>query len=313
MTKIEWTNETWNAIIGCNKISPGCDNCYAEIMAYRLMHMPFTDYYSYVLKDNKECHPDKFKYLPKWNGETHFEKSQLEKPLKWKKSRMIFTVSMGDLFHESVPFAWIDQIFDIIRKCPQHTFIILTKRPDRMKEYLNKWLIRFNNVWAGVTAENQEQAEKRIPILLQIPAKVHFVSVEPMLGPINLNVDSSVAQSMTDLDSKELAFPLDKIDWVICGGESGSKARPMHPDWARSLRDQCKDAEVPFFFKQWGEWFPWIPANGNPKNKDIQHVMKNGSKYYPGNFYSPLQSIIKIGKKKAGRLLDGKEHNEMPK
>ena len=241
-TKINWTDETWNPIIGCSKISPGCKNCYAEKMAYRLSKIKHTEYYGHVLHGKN------------WNGLTSYHfKEGLKKPLKWKKPRMIFVCSMSDIFHENVSFWWIDEVFEIIEKCPQHTFQILTKRPEIMQRYFsrNQCKIIPDNVWLGVTAENQEQANKRIPVLLQIPAKIHFVSVEPMLSEIDLfNVDNEINQKMSEIEPKEMFFSADYIDWVICGGESGHNARLMSSEWARSLKDQCKEANVPFFFKQ---------------------------------------------------------------
>lgn len=286
-TKIEWTNETWNPIIGCSKISPGCDNCYAEKMANRLASNPkIKESYCNVIEGGK------------WNGKTHLVQSAIEKPLRMKKPRMIFVCSMGDLFHESVPFEWIDMILDVIYRCKQHTFQILTKRPDRMlaywKQCYNESGLSFQdttpkedtNIWWGVTAENQEQYEKRVPILLEIPAKIRFISVEPMLSPIFL----------TQVDTKN------SLDWVICGGESGHSARPLPPHWADLLRVDCEHKKIPFFFKQWGEYTYVEP-------KDV--------KKYPSSKILIQKSIgkffAKVGKKKAGNLLNGKVYNEMPK
>lgn len=275
-TKIEWTDETWSPITGCTPISEGCQNCYAKRMATRLKGR-----YGYD-KDNPfkvTLHPDR-----------------LDQPLKWKKPRMIFVCSMGDLFHEDVPDEWILRVFNTIRKCspgvgdyPVHTFLILTKRPERMRNVIMR--MRFNrdknpmmyldkegdltgypmgqrikNVWLGVTAENQQRADARIPILLQTPAAVRFVSVEPMLGPVDLNrwlrPSCSLCKGSMSIDASpysggkpcprcidDQGCDPDRLHWVICGGESGPDARPMHPDWVRSLRDQCKEAEVPFFLK----------------------------------------------------------------
>ena len=337
MTKIEWTNETWNPIIGCNKISPGCDNCYAEKMAHRLKFNPKTVGKYYFITNNG-----------KWTGEMHAFVDEFQKPLQWKNPRMIFVCSMGDLFHESVPFEWINRVFAVIASCQHHTFQILTKRPKRMKEYfdyINQESIKyharevrnisyaesrinvmlsdisnlkikdrkfpFNNLWLGVTTENQEQANKRIPILLQIPAAIRFVSCEPMLSNIDLTRVSKLTglglkyinslsgiEWYNDIDSNNYNNWYGKLDWVICGGESGPKARPMHPNWVKSLRDQCKNAEVPFFFKQWGEWTTsfMVPVDlSKVKNTSIDNTT-----YY------------KVGKKKAGRKLNGVEYNEFP-
>lgn len=278
-TKIQWTNETWNPITGCTKISPGCKNCYAEKMAKRLKGR-----YGYPQEDpfRPTFHPEK-----------------LTQPFGWKKPRMIFVVSMGDLFHNEVLNGWLDEIFNTIEKCQQHTFQILTKRPQNLRSYLNfridyegKEFKIPNNVWLGVTAENQEQAEKRIPILLQIPAAVHFISCEPLLGPIDL----------TQLP----LFANNPLRWVIVGGESGPNARPMHPDWARSLRDQCQAAGVPFFFKQWGELLPGCQVN------NVKQVGRNSVQFPSPHNHKKMNTYYKVGKNKSGRLLDRKEWNKMP-
>lgn len=244
-TKIEWTDMTWNPVTGCTPISEGCQNCYAKRMAKRLAGRcgyPADDPFKVTL------HPER-----------------LNEPLKWKTPRRVFVCSMSDLFHEDVPFEYIHVIWDIIKACPQHTFLILTKRPQRMAEVVNRiyglerlgWSKGFwDHVWLGVTAENQQHANERIPILLQIPAAVRFVSVEPMLGPVDLSKWKPFdGECYCQDDPKGCKPRLSKncpetaIDWVICGGETGPGARPMHPDWVRSLKDQCQDAGVPFFLK----------------------------------------------------------------
>jgi len=223
-TKIEWATETWNPITGCTPISEGCKNCYAKRMAQRLagrFGYPADDPFRVTL------HPDK-----------------LDQPLRWKKPRRVFVCSMGDLFHEDVLEEWIDQVYEVIANTPQHTFQILTKRPERMARYIRIMSAALPNVWLGVTAENQEQADKRIPVLLQIPAAVRFVSVEPMLEAV------VIGDLLGDAYSSMHGGFAPGIDWVICGAETGSGARPMELDWARDLRDQCVSAEVPFFFKR---------------------------------------------------------------
>lgn len=365
MSNIEWTDKTWNPIIGCSPISPGCKECWAKKMAYRLMHMPYTDYYQFVLDDNGEEDPDLFRNIPEWNGQTHFVKSALEKPLKRQKPTKYFVCSMGDLFHENVPFEWVDKVMAIIAQCEQHTFQILTKRPLRMKEYFtSNWQCRIlnhvkreegqgfilktvnggklPNLWLGVTTENQEQANKRIPYLLKTPAAVRFVSVEPLLGPIDfydITLDSEFYHTLKgfgdiSLGSRGYVIGL-KLDWVICGGESGPKARPIHPNWVRSLRDQCKDAGVPFFFKQWGEWYTaWFDM---PTKKPVFKMFDSFLQWQQKHWVNkgdacisidgtwcrtggdlkrakyPVAIMQKVGKKKAGCLLDGKEYKEFPK
>ena len=306
---IGWCDETINPVIGCSKVSPGCKNCYAERMAARLALMPQTaERYAGITDRGK------------WTGETEFVESELAKPLSWKKPRRIFVGSMTDIFHESVLDEWIDAVFGLMSLCGQHTFMILTKRPERMKEWVtthnvgvcqigllcetdidvssktetgrlrkhddsavNDWPLP--NVWLGVTAENQEEADKRIPLLLQTPAAKRFVSVEPMLGEIDLAKylpSQNRVQSTIFSAEKNGTVPI-LLDWVICGGESGPGARPVHPGWVRGLRDQCQGAGVPFFFKSWGEFSPFT---------------------YNG--------VKRVGKAKAGHLPDGVEWRQFP-
>lgn len=314
---IGWLNmpgykpETWNPIVGCSKVSPGCDNCYALKMAKRIAGMERKngrhDYRLVLMpnSDNKQT---------EWNGHTILRTDHLIKPMEWKTPRMVFVCSMGDLFHESADFSYIDLVFSAMSDYDQHIYILLTKRPENMLKFWQwkreqhgiDWHPK-DNVWIGVTAENQEQANKRIPILLQIPASKHFVSIEPMLGPVDLNwindeksncIDSLTIGSITH-DNLVLD---EKLDWVICGGETGHKARPMHPDWARSLRDQCKAAGTPYFFKQWGEWAP-------AHDLQCSELGYKGKKWF--NF-DPETSVCMVGRKAAGNLLDGQQHHEWP-
>lgn len=285
-TKILWTDETWQPVVGCSKVSPGCDNCYAERMAFRVHNMAWARGQTKLFN----------KYDPiitgkgKWTGKTTCDESTLDKPLHWKKPRRIFVCSMGDLFHESVPFEFIDKVMAVIALCPQHTFQVLTKRPERMAEYFNsrkpdvnggnilveqKHLCKLNlggkpvvfpyrNLWLGVTAENQEQADKRIPILLQIPAAVRFVSIEPMLGAVDLKEAlwgcPTVLQGKCDPDTADScnACPdcteKPNLDWVIVGGESGPGARWCPLGNTRSVVGQCQDAGVPVLVKQIHIW-----------------------------------------------------------
>jgi len=230
--------------------------------------------------------------------------ARLYQPFRWKKPRRIFVCSMGDLFHEDVTWWYKENVMYACLENPQHTFIVLTKRPERMQNFLasfynlKKIEHPIQNLWLGVTAENQQRADERIPILLQIPAAKQFVSIEPMLGPVD------IYQSQ----------PRPFIDWIIVGGESGPGARPMHPDWARSVRDQCVEASVPFFFKQWGEWLPddfgtVCPSGATPKRC---WIIPSGEAFdYSYPYQNPVQMMM-TGKKAAGRLLDGREWKEMP-
>ena len=302
MSKIEWTEKTWNPIVGCSVVSPGCTNCYAMKMAARLeaMRGDCLDDNGYAVRGK---HPlahytgttKRTKAGPVWTGKVALASDHIiTAPLRWKKPRRIFVNSMGDLFHESVPDEWINRVFSLMVQAEQHTFMVLTKRSARMRKYMTTtttvpvvtrsgrvvhpggWPL--SNVWMGVTAEDQQRANERIPDLLATPAAVRFVSIEPMLGAIDLEYPASLFPDgprgcCSGHDCGCTGRPIDPpliygVDWVICGGESGPNARTMRSSWVRGLRDQCAAAGVPFFFKQW--------------------------------------------EKRSGRLLDGVEHNGMP-
>jgi len=299
-TGIEWTDETWNPTTGCTKVSEGCDHCYAERITNRFGGPGAFD--TVVL------HPDR-----------------LDKPLHWRKPRMVFVDSMSDLFHDDVPDYFIVNVFLAMAMSPEHTFQVLTKRPGRMASLLARWeggkfdqLVGLPNVWLGTSVENQKWADVRIPKLLETPAAVRFVSAEPLLGPVDVR-----AWFPWQTRAYEGTIPL---DWVIVGGESGPDARPMHPDWARSLRDQCQAAGVPYFFKQWGEWAEAGPdrathllkADGSlvtresatrrvPYGRDgytTEDLVDRGHPYWV--------RVRRVGKKAAGRELDGRTWDEMP-
>lgn len=265
-TKIEWATHTWNPVTGCTPISEGCEHCYAARMAKRLA--------------GRCGYPKDDPFRP---GTFHADK--LNDPLKIKTPSMIFVCSMGDLFHESVDVDVIFKIFEVIDKASHHTYLLLTKRPETMRSFFEitgEWdQSLWPNLWLGVTAENQARADERIPILLSIPAAVRFVSVEPMLGPVDLNRAGAIWADMNGSIRPEYQQPCRTIDWVICGGETGPGARPMHPDWARSLRDQCKSASVPFFFKSMGDW--WRNTHGYARCDKIQSRYLDGVEYgeYP--------------------------------
>lgn len=309
--KIQWLNlpgytgETWNPIIGCSKISDGCKNCYAERMANRLAHNPKTKAdYAEVITDGK------------WNGKTNLSAIRLFKARKWRNPRVVFVCSMSDLFHESTSFEHINAVFSTMAEWEgKHIFIVLTKRPELMVEFY-KWKgdqhnipwRPSNNVWIGVTAENQTQAMIRIPYLISIPAAVKFVSVEPMLSQVDL--DDTLQYTL-----KHHAGGLKNcLSWVICGGESGHNARPVHPDWVRSLKDQCQAAGVPFFFKQWGEW---MPATQIPKEwGHFAHVKGKHSWVNQADGKDTCvgagEMTIKTGKHKSGNTLDGVKYEQYP-
>ena len=213
-SSIEWTEQTWNPTTGCTKISPGCAHCYAEVMAHRLMAMGVR---SYENGFTLTLHP-----------------GRLQQPLKRKKPTIYFVNSMSDLFHEEVPDNFIRQVFDVIKNSPQHTFQVLTKRAERMDEFFRSHDAP-SNAWIGVTVENRKDGLQRLDLLRHVRAPVRFLSIEPLL------------ENLGRLD-------LTSIHWVIVGGESGPKARPMKPDWVLGIKQQCEAQNVPFFFKQWGGW-----------------------------------------------------------
>ncbi|MCB2200843.1 phage Gp37/Gp68 family protein [bacterium] len=337
-TGIQWTDETWNPMTGCTKVSEGCRNCYAERDAKRFQH---------------NTQP---KIAAKYrNGfRPTFHPDVLAKPLHWTKPRRVFVCSMSDLFHEAFGFEEIAAVFGVMAACPQHQFQVLTKRPDRMKGWF-EWLVQqaeraltvfpddspewrihhllraanlragnseiathrrldaagndtpwpLQNVWVGVTVENQAAADERIPLLLETPAAVRFLSCEPLIGPLDIPQDA-VYRYKSVVSGLRYTHPgaagdhdvLPGIDWVIAGGESGPKARPSHPDWFRTLRDQCQAAGVSFFFKQWGRWVPDFDSK----------TFKDGRRSFRwGDFI-----MHSVGKKKAGRELDGRTWDEYP-
>ncbi|MER9870266.1 phage Gp37/Gp68 family protein [Mesorhizobium sp. M0136] len=367
-SSIEWTDATWNPITGCSIVSPGCTNCYAmKLAGTRLKHI-----------DSRKGLTRDTVIGPVWSGEVRLNRQWLHQPIAWKKPRKIFVCAHGDLFAENVPDEWIDRVFAVMALAPRHTFQVLTKRSKRMREYLTQrdsrqrwrkdavevagmnmvmegvipqaratvWPIP--NVWLGVSAERQKEADDRVPELLATPAAIRFASAEPLLGPIRFDrigewTDTfqdcgghpdphwpTNAQDATWLNAlvgemgAEARDPSGKrlgdidvglrheggkLDWIIVGGESGHNARPMNPAWARSIRDQCAAASVPFFFKQWGEFGPAfnldLRPTGLPWSGEAQTAVARGTA-------TAEQATRRFGKRRAGRLLDGVEHNSMP-
>lgn len=240
-SKIEWTEMTWNPTAGCTKISSGCKNCYAEKMACRLKAMGTPGYE---------------------NGfELTLLPSRLKEPLKRKKPTVYFVNSMSDLFHEDIPFSYIDSIFETIQKADWHTFQILTKRAERMAQYFEQKQPP-SNAWLGVTVENKIHGLPRIDHLRTIDAKIRFLSMEPLLEDIGI-------------------LDLQHIHWVIVGGESGPQARPMRTEWVESIQDQCEKQKVAFFFKQWGGW----GADGKRRAK------KNNGRELKGRIFDEMPAI----------------------
>ncbi|NBS69878.1 phage Gp37/Gp68 family protein [bacterium] len=298
---ISWTHHTFNPWWGCEKISPACTHCYAETFAKRFPASRGL----WGKNSTRRFQSDKY-----WNA-----------PLKWNRDaaasgerRRVFCASMADVFEDRadlVPHR--ARLFELIRRTPNLDWLLLTKRPENWNmltsqaainmptengtHWIDEWTSGTapKNVWLGTTVENQEMADKRIPALLKIPAKVRFLSCEPLLGPVDLRAFAGVKECkkawlLKDGTIHDISFPkVDGIDWVICGGESGAHARPMHPDWARSLRDQCAASGVPFHFKQWG---------------DIVYREVVGAGQPLGD-----RETLRIGKEAAGRLLDGVLHD----
>ncbi len=424
-TKIEWTDATWNIVTGCQIVSPGCTNCYAMRLAgTRLRNLPSR---AGLTKDSKAG--------PAWTGDVRFNREWLDQPLRWKRPRMIFVVAHGDLFADGVTDEQLDQIFAVIALSPQHIFQVLTKRPERMRDYLRdpQAYGRILNaagplraerpylgdipisdprdagfwpqLWLGVSVEDQRRADERIPILMDTPAAVRWISGEPLLGVVDLRAflpdawrckqpvrswsdfvwPSWVpAQIQTDIESfwnpqwgrgpnawmrgaiengqppigtlgRYRSFrrgePLidgrfvpawnnigrvitdagevhcvsagtyqsraPRINWIVAGGESGPNARPMHPDWARSLRDQCAATGVPFLFKQWGNWQIASEGNGhldhNMARNDAYWIDIDGKRHKPSSIdLTRPYAMHRVAKSVAGRLLDGVEHNGFP-
>lgn len=307
-TGIEWATETLQPVTGCTPISEGCRNCYAAREASgRLQHHPR---YAGLAVDGK------------WTGEVRLNESELERPLHWKKPRRIFVCSHGDLFHKDVPDDWLWRVFGTMADCPQHTFLLLTKRALRMADFVNGlfaewgdsetsheegWVDKWQHICLGISAETQSWFNARWSLLRGVNwPGLKFVSCEPLLGSISLSPFIHNA-----------FLP----DWIIVGGESGPAARPMHPDLARGIRDECAAANVPFFFKQWGEWAP------DEKAVYAEGVQDRGCGFYrlpsfgaricyvkDTHHFSALgpDRMFRIGKKAAGRTLDGKLHDEYP-
>lgn len=345
-TKIEWTEATWNPVVGCDKVSEGCKNCYAIRLAYRLMHLPATkEKYAGTVERTASGNMN-------WTGKINIDRASLGKPFTFSKPTTFFVNSMSDLFHEEIDISFSAEVFAVMFLTPQHTYQVLTKRAEKMQSdlkdpafmqafwkacnYLHDKYINpleqemysyeeviaaypLKNVWLGVSVENQKTAAERIPYLLKTPASIRFLSCEPLLGPVDLEEyyfqTSDGAYPFRGVPESDRTKWLDVIDWVIAGGESGKGSRPAHPDWFRSLRDQCAKYKKPFFFKQWGEWRiydHWAEPCDN--TKPLGQFYGNEFKY--GNFISrPGMNDVcmaKVGKKISGRVLDGKTHDKMP-
>lgn len=323
-TRIEWADRVWNPTTGCDRVSGGCDHCYALAMAKRLKAMGSAKYQ----RDGD----------PQTSGPgfgLNIHPDTLAMPLQWRKPQRIFVNSMSDLFHDQVPDDFICQVFGVMYRANHHTFQLLTKRHARMRSLLNsgefwagvshyggRYLVDnpvLPNVWLGVSIENQQWADIRIPALLTTPAAVRFVSAEPLLGPVDLYhshcpVHDS-AGGMCTFSCPNRRRP----DWVITGGESGHGSRPAHPDWFRAIRDQCKTADIAYLHKQHGDWVPesmWLhggrePAGFSSSDGRFRPLVGGWPTEPPYSRGSDI-TIRRVGKKAAGRKLDGRIWDELP-
>ncbi|MEU7403844.1 phage Gp37/Gp68 family protein [Streptomyces sp. NPDC044948] len=372
-TKIEWTDRVWNPVTGCTKVSPGCDNCYAENIARRFAgSKAFPQGFDVVVHDDR-----------------------VHAPFRWKKPARVFVNSMSDLFHDAVPDLFITQVFDVMeaKLNQRHTFQILTKRHVRMRSFMQarqkakqEYAAKFDdcpieamrnspaarlararaarqpaNIWLGVSVETQQWADIRLPALMDTPAAVRFVSCEPLLGPVDLSrwlrpvpdcghvapedgtcrhpeAFTPECHRWADCPARPGREDWHGLDWVIAGGESGPGARPMHPDWARQLRDACDVAGVPFFFKQWGEYLsarveddpdfaggrafdsplggrrsPTLRERGSSFRPGADRLMRPGDRTRAAWMLDTDTVAVRVGKSAAGRVLDGRTHNAFPR
>lgn len=323
-TSIEWTDQSWNPILAknknnpgkelkrgygsgtghyCEKISAGCKNCYAEGQQPRFGNP--IKYSAAYLKD----------------VDVYLDEEVLMQPLKWKKPSKIFVCDMSDLFGEWVPMETIYRVFEIMTLAQWHTFQVLTKRPKRMQEfylyYCNRKRMEYlgtlhaktqivfaQNIWLGVSVENQQAADERIPLLVQIPAAVKFLSCEPLLGPINLEKEYPVGKG-------SVPFGL-LMNWIIVGGESGPNSRPMHPNWPISLHDQCARYAIPFFFKQWGNYTPHFEHELTIESSITEVEIDLDGKIIPAGTNPFSMTMVKTHKKKSGNILLNKQHLAFP-
>lgn len=307
-SKIEWCTHTMNFWTGCTKVSEACDNCYAEGWDKRM-------------NGGKRWGPHAER--------VRTSESYWQQPYKWDRlaaaageQHKVFTLSLGDFFDNKADPAWRADAWKVMKATPNLIWLILTKRPGNIPKMLPEdWGDGYPNIWLGTTVEHQKAADMNIPALLAAPAVVHFLSMEPLLEDVTITKYLKCYEirkmgqhnAALQYDEGDYAFPVKHIDWVICGGESGPKARPMHPDWARSLREQCQRAGVPFFFKQWGEWLRKAEAEdivGIDDRRMSDSQSRRGGHAALMEFEDDI--YIKVGKKDAGRHLDGRTWDEYP-
>lgn len=335
-SKIEWCDHTFNPWEGCQKVSPGCDHCYAEARNARFAGGIAINWGPGAPR--RRTAPANWRKPLVWNA------AHAEFFAEYGHRQRVFCASLADVFDNAVDPLWRADLLDLIQETPNLDWLLLTKRIGNVPQLVkdahgdrfdivhmgSSWLP--DNVWLGATIVNQEEADRDIPKLLAVPARVHFLSIEPMLGPIDLERPMP-GPDLPQGGGASICQPWmiqSGIDWVIVGGESGHGARPMHPEWARSLRDQCADAGVPFLFKQWGEWTDedWGERSGY---KDTAAVLPSGEFLLMSEGYSPpfdeherlvaagnvrldgRMLMDRVGKKLTGRFLDGRTHDEFPR
>lgn len=309
-TKIEWADSTFNPWEGCQKVGPGCDHCYAETRNARFGGGQAPNWGPGA--------PRRRTSVSNWNEPRRWQASSANFFAHHGRRRRVFCASLADVFDNAVDPAWRMDLFTLIAETPDLDWLLLTKRIGNVAGMCQNDGLMFDvlgrNVWLGATVVNQAEADRDIPKLLAVPAARRFLSMEPLLGPVSF--EGLYASD----DIRDHTNALEALDWVIVGGESGHGARPMHPDWARSLRDQCAAAGVPFLFKQWGEWRE--PAEGESFDTSMGNAQRvpafilgeNGTVHCFHNDQTGRGStvVLRKGKKAAGRLLDGVEHNGFP-
>jgi protein gp37 len=304
-SKIEWCDHTFNPWIGCQKVSPGCDNCYAEAWANRFGVVEFG-----AKKERRRTS------IKNWQLPTRWNRAAAYKFRAWRGSNSpeagfiephgprVLCGSLCDVFDNAVPNLWHMELFYLIQHTPYLVWLLLTKRIGNAAEMLDRYAPQIfrRNSWLGITVCDQEEADRDIPKLLKTPATKRFLSIEPMLGVIDISPW------------------IESLDWIIVGGETGAKARPMHPEWVRLIRDQCRDALTPFFFKSWGEWREPLPGEEYDTSKGRAQrvpafIVDNGGAVhcFIDERHEGACPMLRVGKKRAGCLLDGREHKEFPR
>ena len=315
---IEWCDSTFNPWIGCTRVSPGCDHCYAAVSTpARTLGIEWGPH-----AERRRTAASTWHQVRRWNAQHEAFRAV------HGRRRRVFCASLADVFDNAVPAEWRADLFQLISETPHLDWLLLTKRVGNVRDMLPVWWEdpaawpgghrAHANVWLGVTVTDQAEADRDVPRLLAMPAAVRFLSIEPMLGPIELGLQCENWSDEIVMDPETGAYECCKacdftgignaIDWVICGGESGTHARPMHPDWARQLRDQCEAAGVPFLFKQWGEFAPnarTFSAVAASQRK-LTMVAASGTELFPA------AAMDRVGKAAAGRVLDGRTHDEFP-